>query len=180
MDAITSFDQSVLETLYAARDLRLSYVFVVVSEFGRVPTILGLTAIAILILAITRHYAYAVGLMVSVGISGIGVFLGKGLIERARPDKFYQAYEEVWYSFPSAHAALAAAFYGFLMYIAWHSIPSARLRTLTRGVFIAIIIAVAFSRLYLGVHFLSDVVAGLALGVFSAWLGTIVTRRVKL
>lgn len=179
MDAIIGFDHSVLEMLYAARDLRLSYVFIVVSELGRIPTILGLSAIAALLLVIQRQYAYTVGLLVSIAVSGIGVFLGKGLIERARPDKFYQAYEELWYSFPSAHAALAGAFYGFLMYVAWHSIPSSRLRTLARVVFITIIITVAFSRLYLGVHFLSDVVAGLVLGVLSAWVGSVVVKYIQ-
>jgi len=171
VEFITQLDRSTLEVLYAVRDPFLVQILIWVSELGRVPTIAGLTCIVVLILFLKRHYAYAAGLAVSVAASGIAIFLAKGFIERVRPGEFYQAYTEIWYSFPSAHAALAAALYGFLMYITWHTVQSPLKRCLLVSIGALIIGAVAFSRLYLGVHFLSDVVAGLLLGTSCVWLG---------
>ena len=171
MEFITQLDRSTLEALYAVRDPLLVQILIWVSELGRVPTIAGLTCIAILTLFLKRHYAYAAGLAVSVATSGIAIFLAKGFIERVRPDEFYQAYTEAWYSFPSAHAALAAALYGFLMYITWYTVESPLKRSAVMGIGTIAIGAIAFSRLYLGVHFLSDVVAGLLLGMLCVWLG---------
>ncbi len=171
MEFITQFDQSTLEALYAMRDPLLVQILIWVSEFGRVTTIVGLTAIAVLILILKRHYAYAAGVAISVTTSGLAIILAKGFIERARPDIDYQAYLETWYSFPSAHVALAAALYGFLIYITWHTISSPLKRYVITGIGTVVIGAIAFSRLYLGVHFLSDVIAGLLLGILCVYLG---------
>ena len=178
MDFVVSLDQYVLEFLYAMRDPVLAQVFIWISELGRVQTVLSLAAIAVLIFAIRRQYAYAAGTLISVAISGLGVLIGKGLVERARPDELYQAYVETWYSFPSAHAALSAALYGFLIY-ATGRIRSPALRFLARSAGTIVIGAVAFRRLYLGVHFLSDVVAGLILGIASVWLAVLFVRMIQ-
>lgn len=177
MDAITTLDQSVLEALYAVRDLNTSYVLIGITELGSVATIIGLTAIAVLVLMLARKFSYATGLAISVALSGIGIFLAKGLIERARPDEFYQAYVETWYSFPSAHAALATALYGFLTILFWRMFPRFRIAIGCAG--ILLIGAISFSRLYLGVHFLSDVVVGILLGAACVWLGLLFASKVK-
>ena len=171
MEFITRFDQHILETLYALRDPFLVQVLIWMSELASVWTIVGLTAVAVLLFVLKQHYAYAAGIAISVAISGVGVLLGKGLLQRARPDEVYQAYVEVWYSFPSAHAALGAALYGFLLYVVWRSFPSRVTRYALLLAGIAVIGVVSFSRLYLGVHFFSDVAAGLVLGFASAWIG---------
>ena len=171
MDVITQFDQSALEALYRVRDPALVQILIWISEFGRIPTIVGLTSAAALIFILKRHYAYAAGVAISVAISGIAIFLAKGFIERMRPEKMYQAYAETWYSFPSAHAAFAVALYGFLVVLAWRTVHSPLERFAVVSMGIIVIGAVAFSRLYLGVHFLSDVIAGLLLGALCVWLG---------
>ncbi|MCX6742949.1 MAG: LssY C-terminal domain-containing protein, partial [Candidatus Parcubacteria bacterium] len=71
-------------------------------------------------------------------------------------------------SFPSGHAALAMALFGFLIYFAWRNLKSwpDKLNALFAG--ILIIIAVGFSRLYLGLHYLSDILGGYLLALL--WL----------
>ena len=68
------------------------------------------------------------------------------------------------FSFPSGHASISVAFYGFAIYIAMRFVRlwSTRINLLMLGVLIAFLIG--FSRLYLGVHYLSDVVAGYLVG----------------
>ena len=171
MEAIALLDANTLQTLYAMRDPLTVQSLIWVSELGRATTVYGLAAVITLVLILKRHYAYAVGLAASVAASGLAILVLKGLVERARPPAVYQAYVEAWYSFPSAHATLAAALYGFLIYVVWRITPSSALRFAALGIGVVIVGAIAISRLYLGVHYLSDVVVGLLLGVVCVWLG---------
>jgi membrane-associated phospholipid phosphatase len=71
-------------------------------------------------------------------------------------------------SFPSGHAVTASAFFGLLVLLALASVPPGRPKLLVGAVGVTTILAIAASRVVLNVHFVSDVVAGLALGC--AWL----------
>ena len=171
MEAVTALDARLLDSLYALRDPNLVQFFIWASELGRTWTVYGLGSIAVLLLLLRKHVAYAVGLGVSLAASGFGVLLIKGLVERPRPPEELQAYMEIWYSFPSAHATLSAALYGFLALLAWHTVKRKSWRLLTAGFFIVLVIFVSFSRIYLGVHYPSDVLAGVLLGGVCVWLG---------
>lgn len=85
----------------------------------------------------------------------------KELFARARPDSMPAPFFENSYSFPSSHATIAVIFYGFLWYF------FSRVTTVTRlQVFVLMSTAflISFSRIYLGVHYVSDVVGGILLG----------------
>lgn len=168
---IQSVDVHVLESLYALRDPLLVQIFIGISELGTVMMIYGLGLCGILLFILYRRYAYAAGLAITIATSGIAVLLLKGLIERARPARFFQAYYEIWYSFPSVHVALSAALYFFLAYAAWKLIAPLPLRIVVVIFLSLLVVAISFSRLYLGVHYLSDVIAGLILGTLCAWIG---------
>ena len=91
----------------------------------------------------------------------------KGILDRVRPT-FNPIAETLGPSFPSGHSGLAAAFYAAAaLVIARRRSP--RTRALLAGGAVAIAVGVACSRVLLGVHWLSDVVAGLAFGW--AWFG---------
>jgi undecaprenyl-diphosphatase len=79
-------------------------------------------------------------------------------------------------SFPSGHTAAAVALYGSLAVIAWHTARAGWVRTLATVAAVVLPIAVATSRLYRGMHFLTDVLAGTLLAV--CWL--VVTHRLLL
>lgn len=86
----------------------------------------------------------------------------KELLHRVRPT-FNPIAETLGPSFPSGHAATAAAFYAAVALVLARR-RSPRVRSLLAGAAVALAIAVAASRVLLGVHWLSDVVAGLAFG----------------
>jgi len=91
----------------------------------------------------------------------------KELLDRVRPE-FDAIAETLGPSFPSGHSGIAAAFYaGAALVLARRRSP--RTRALLAGGAVAIAVAVACSRVLLGVHWMSDVMAGLALGW--AWFG---------
>src|SRR3989344_4850972 len=130
-----------------------------------------------LYLALRHKVVYALALAVSVLGAGTVVLLIKEFFRRTRPEKMYQAYAETGFSFPSGHATLAAAFYGFLIYLAWGMLPPGFLRSATVSALALLIALIAFSRLYLGVHYLTDVLGGLLLGAAFAYLGTLFVRK---
>jgi membrane-associated phospholipid phosphatase len=72
------------------------------------------------------------------------------------------------YSFPSGHVAGNVVFFGILTYFAWKKWASTRTKLSIGGLYIAMIVLIGFGRIYLNVHWFSDVVAGFLLGVF--WL----------
>lgn len=91
----------------------------------------------------------------------------KFLIQRPRPDGF-QLVVESGYSFPSGHSMVAMAFYGFIVYLVWHYEGNRALRWARCILFSLLIVWIGVSRIYLGVHYASDVVAGLLISL--AWL----------
>jgi membrane-associated phospholipid phosphatase len=88
----------------------------------------------------------------------------KSLIERQRPEA-NSLLEETSLSFPSGHAMGSIAFYGFLIYLTWRLTPnSPLLRWMLSFLLLLLILLIGFSRVYLGVHYPSDVLAGYAAG----------------
>jgi undecaprenyl-diphosphatase len=71
-------------------------------------------------------------------------------------------------SFPSGHATTASAFFGLLTLLAIAAVPPGRPRLVVGAVGVTVVLGIAASRVVLNVHFVSDVLAGLALGC--AWL----------
>ncbi len=87
----------------------------------------------------------------------------KDLFQRTRPAPVAGLIPAQAFSFPSGHAMVAAAFYLFLAYLGWRLLRGWRQVAFT-GTLLALILAIGLARLYLGVHYLTDVVAGYLAG----------------
>jgi len=131
-------------------------------------SVLGLFAlIAIAFLLIQRKRLSA--LLLVLGLAG-GVALSeglKGLFERQRPPAPFQAVETLNASFPSGHALLATVFYLTLGVMLTRAFPRAHLKAFVLGAAILIAVLIGLTRVYLGAHWASDVVAGWCAG--AAW-----------
>lgn len=88
----------------------------------------------------------------------------KLIFQRPRP-LGYRLLEIGGYSFPSGHAMASTAFYGLLIYLSYKLIKNKKLRTLSIIANLLIIILVGISRIYLGVHYCSDVLVGAAISI---------------
>lgn len=107
----------------------------------------------------------------------------KAFYHRVRPD-FVWLVQANGYSFPSGHAMISVGFYGFLGYLVWLNLaPEQRLlRRLVPVVAALLILGIGISRLYMGVHYISDVTAGFLAGgvwLMACMLGLLVIRYYK-
>ncbi len=114
-----------------------------------------------------HHYWYAFDILVLSLSSLLIMLLLKQFFGRARPETplLFAARGK---SFPSGHAMMSVCFYGFLLHILLQLNIGTGLQIIIGIVCITLILLIAFSRVYLQVHYLSDVIAGLVIG--TAWL----------
>lgn len=91
----------------------------------------------------------------------------KFIIQRPRPNGFRLA-SVSGFSFPSGHSMVAMAFFGLLAWLVWHYERDRRMRNMFVAAFALVIVMVGLSRVYLGVHYASDVLAGFC--VSAMWL----------
>jgi len=97
-------------------------------------------------------------------------YILKKLIQRPRPDLLMQALPETSYSLPSGHATTVAFLFGFIGYLLVKQYRSKTMRFLIALAVLAGVSIIDYSRLYLGVHYLSDVLAGNAIGFFALFV----------
>lgn len=129
-------------------------------------------------LFIKKHRWYSIKIPV-VALGGLSLmFLLKFLFNRPRPLIPLLA-EARGLSFPSGHALMSFSFYGLLIYLVWQNVTKTWLKwTLTAFLFLLIWL-IGFSRIYLRVHYASDVLAGFAMGLIWLVLSLWVVRRIE-
>ncbi len=124
------------------------------------------TAVTILCV-LWKKNSYAGPLLIGLLGAGSIVYIGKLVFQRARPEEF-SVYTESLFSFPSGHAAIAVVLYGFIAYMLSENAKHWFMRIGIVIVTFCTIALIGISRLYLGVHYFSDVVGGYLLGLL--WL----------
>ena len=130
---------------------------------------------ALLALWLVRRRQW-IDLFVLAGAGGGGILLNqvlKWFFMRPRPDFPNAFYHETGYSFPSGHAMMAVIFYGMVAYLLVHAVPRWHWQVGFVMSACTLALLIGFSRLFLGVHFVSDVLGGWAAGV--AWLVACIT-----
>jgi len=116
------------------------------------------------------HYWWAFRILI-VSLSSLSLmFILKHLFHRKRP-LTPLLYEARGKSFPSGHAIMAVNFFGLLLYMLWQTEVDAFIKIISTVITVLLIIAIGFSRVYLRVHYASDVLAGFIIG--AGWLYTV-------
>ncbi|MDA8430879.1 MAG: LssY C-terminal domain-containing protein [Geobacteraceae bacterium] len=167
LDPIVAVDTRLANLLYFYRNEFLVKGFLWITLLGTAKVVLSVALLSTLLFWIWKKREFILPFWVTICSSGIFSLFGKVAIHRQRPSGI-AVFTESSFSFPSGHATIATALYGFLVYFLWRQTDSWRAKLnifFTGSVFI---LAIGFSRLYLGVHFLSDVLGGYLLGLL--WL----------
>lgn len=164
---LTRFDESVIHYIQAFISPMLTEYMSVITFLGSVKWLAFSVLLAAVLLFIFKKRSLAWFMVLSSGLGALFNLLLKWIFKRERPD-IRPLIEEQGFSFPSGHSMGSFIFYGSLAYMIIHLAKRKRLKaawTLMLGCFI---IMIGLSRIYLGVHFPSDVIAGFAAG--GAWL----------
>ena len=130
-------------------------------------TFIGLTSIVVSVILFLMNYKrFSLLVLSAMAGDALLVFFLKILIMSQRPTN--QILLETGYSFPSGHVTGCVVFFGVLTYIAWKRWNTLRAKAVTCGLYVATTAVVGFDRIYLNVHWFSDIVGGVFLGGF--WL----------
>lgn len=140
---------------YLIRD-SLTPIFKIITWFG--------SATCLILLALILFFTIKnkkVGLLISANLIIITILNQalKIIVQRPRPTE-YRIINEAGYSFPSGHSMVSMAFYGFLIYLIYKNIKNKYLKISLIVILSLLIVMIGISRIYLGVHYTSDVCAG--------------------
>lgn len=167
-DPLTVIDVRVAEWFHARATPVLTQSMLVITHLHGPIAISILMALAVLYLAWKRDWYWLICLMVTVPSGMLLNVLMKHAFHRARPNFDDPLLALSAYSFPSGHVAGTTLFYGVLAAMLVSKIDTWRRRVIIVLGAIGLILLVALSRVYLGVHYLSDVLGGFAEAM--AWL----------
>lgn len=164
-DGIVNLDKGLFQYLQQLRTAPFDQVMIAATGLGDHTVVLPVAAAGLLALAALQRWRAALYLLMATGGAVVFVAGVKRFIQRPRPISIYDGLAE--YSFPSGHASMSVVLYGFLAVLLMQGAPPAWRRSIA---FVALLLIglIAFSRVYLGAHWLTDVLAGLAFGV--AWI----------
>lgn len=144
----------------------LDRVMLVITNTGSPPVLLVASLLLAAFLLWLKRRAETVTLAIAaIGALGLNYLL-KNLFARARPALWQHTVEVNFYSFPSGHAMMSVVVFGIIGYLLAVQIPRRRAAIVTFT--ILLVSAIGFSRLYFGVHWPTDIVAGYAAG--TVWL----------
>lgn len=168
-----NFDNNIFSFLVEKRNPILNLLFTSVTQLGSA-TCLILIALASVIFVKDKTYK----ILIPINLTFIGTInsILKQIFKRNRPNQFRLMQEE-GYSFPSGHAMASTAFYGLFIYIIYKKIDNKRIRNSLCFIFALLILFIDISRIYIGVHYTSDVIAGTCFSI--AYL-IIILKMVKL
>ena len=164
-NGLAGIDQSVLQILQSLRTPWADHLMIHFSRPADIPVLIALTLGVFTLLAWQRRWRTAGYWLAAAGFGFLASITLKYSLQILRPDIGISGLTP--YSFPSSHVLRATVLFGFLAVMIARAIPPQR-RWLPYSLAGLLITPVAVSRLYLGVHWLTDVIAGLTLGL--AWV----------
>ncbi|MFH1430011.1 MAG: phosphatase PAP2 family protein [Candidatus Uhrbacteria bacterium] len=166
LDAISTLDTTILHMATVMHGSLFVPIASLITALGDWRVVLFVVVAALLILWLFAQRRTIIALVISVVGSEAMVFLGKLAFHRQRPEGALIA--ESTYSFPSGHATIAIALYMFLAILLARQRQRQWQGSLILAFGIVIAIALGASRIILGVHYLSDILCGYAIGTL--WL----------
>lgn len=163
-DLLADYDQQITEYVISYRSPLLSKYFIFVTHVGDVygyAFVLGV--FTLMSIFIFKRWKYTIQIVFVLLLSAVSNLMLKRFVDRARPGIEHMVSVETL-SYPSGHAMSAMAFYGFLMYLFYRFKINMFLKIGIMMLLGLLILSIGLSRIYLGVHFPSDIAGGYIAG----------------
>jgi undecaprenyl-diphosphatase len=171
--ALQKFDAAIHDWAVSERSPLATKIFVAATIIGS-PVALGILVAIIAALLIVRHrYGWAIYLVGTTGIGSLMLIELKRYFARARPDVAEALRRASGYSFPSGHAMGSAIVFGALGYLLLRTQRTWRAKAAALAGAMTLVVTIAVSRVYLGVHWISDVGAGVIIGALWVTIATV-------
>ena len=132
-----------------------------ITNFGGAIFIILLTVILITVI---KNKKIGLSILTNLAIITILNQLLKRILQRPRPTE-YRIIEESGYSFPSGHSMISMAFYGYLIYLIYKYVENKNVKWILISLLSILICLIGISRIYLGVHYTSDVLGGFLISI---------------
>ncbi|MBJ6116961.1 phosphatase PAP2 family protein [Pontibacter sp. BT310] len=167
VDKSTAFDEAMFRFAASHSSTETTRIMRFISFFASADYLMVVPVLIVLIFAWFRQLQwFALKVLV---ISFTSTMLNQALkrvFERPRPET--AILEQSGLSFPSGHAMIGGSFYGLLIYIVWRTVPNPIWRWLITIILTLLLLLIGYSRVYLNVHYATDVLAGYSAGI--RWL----------
>lgn len=132
-----------------------------ITNFANMYWLIGTSIVLLMVLKNKKTGLY---IFINLGLSALVNFTLKQIIQRPRPIG-HRIIDESGYSLPSGHSMVSMAFYGFLIYLIYKNVKNKYLKISVITLLSLLIISIGASRIYLGVHYTSDVLAGFLVAI---------------
>lgn len=163
-EVLANYDTSITDAIISYRTPALTSYFKFVTDVGDFYGYLIVLGIFLtLSLLVFRRWKYVIQATLVLGLATISNMMLKRFIDRARPGIEHLVSVETL-SYPSGHAMSAMAFYGFLAFLMFKFKIHKALKFLLIFLLVFLILSIGISRIYLGVHFPSDIAGGFIAG----------------
>ncbi len=161
---VSAFDSAILLTVAKTRTPWLTIAAVDVTALGSITLVVLFSAFTLVVLLVLRDRLGALQLLAASAGAGILTLVTKNIIERIRPAEAQQLIVVSGFSYPSGHSLSTSALYLTIAIIAARYVQHSGARAAIFLAVSAVLIMVGASRVYLGVHYATDVVSGISLG----------------
>ncbi|MBO5414146.1 MAG: phosphatase PAP2 family protein [Bacilli bacterium] len=155
IDVTLSIDHAVYDFLISFKSDKLTYFFKFFTKFANVKTIV---IIVLLFLIIKRNILRFYPLIVAVDVELLNLLL-KFIVKRDRPN-ILQLVTVDNYSYPSGHAMMSMGVYGCFIYLIYKYVKNKKVKIIGISILSILILLIGISRIYLGVHYFSDIIGG--------------------
>jgi len=162
---IESFDNNVYKLVESIRSENLTNLMKIITSMGGRIVLVASVLISLFVSTIFKKRSFGIAITFNIIISSFVYMLLKNIIQRPRPPIEERLVDEWGFSFPSGHTTNSVAFYGFIVYLIYTNIKNKKLKNILCIIFTVLPLLIGFSRIYLRVHYPSDVIAGYCLGL---------------
>jgi undecaprenyl-diphosphatase len=161
---VSAVDRSILLTVARSRTPWLTIVAIDVTSLGSITLVVLFSAFTLVVLLVLRDRLGALQLLAASAGAGILTLVTKNIIERIRPEEAQRLIVVSGFSYPSGHSVSTSALYLTIAIIAGRHVQQSSARAALFLAVSTVVIMVGASRVYLGVHYATDVVSGTLLG----------------
>ncbi|CXU39728.1 type 2 phosphatidic acid phosphatase family protein [Staphylococcus aureus] len=168
-------DNEVYEFIYSSESFITTSIMLGATKVGEVWAMLCISLLLVAYLMLKRHKIEALFFALTMALSGILNPALKNIFDRERPT-LLRLIDITGFSFPSGHAMGSTAYFGSGIYLL-NRLNQGNSKGILIGLCAAMILLISISRVYLGVHYPTDIIAGIIGGVFCIILSTLLLRN---